>query len=502
MVNVLSMLLGFVIGIATAAGVYRLFRRAAVVRRLVRLRKSPRRKVKPGRAAGLLELGLGDTEVVPEPAPEDRPLELPAAETLRERVPEPVDRLVDDQPPGTEVLAATPAGHDLVVQGSGTPLRQADPATEVLVAADPPSSRKALAEWQATPDAEGGEQRRRVATTLAWLRGTDDFLLSRASTVLGRSSQCDIVLSGDRVSRRHCVISQIEEDWWLEAFPTSNGTSLNGHEVSPGRPVRLRNGDEVCLGGTEVLSLVVPHDRAGELCFDAFGDSVIGGRRKNEDAFFVDCSVVAVADGVGGRPAGAVAAQMAVNGVRHAGPDQDLAMTAANLNRAIRARGAGDVLATGLATTLDVAVLRPHGTRFRVEGLHVGDGTVLLQTEAGISRLVRPHATQGFALAGRRDPVAKGRLLRAVGLSDSVRPDHWEKIASVGQRFVLATDGLVGSLGTERLEEALLASRAEPPRECVANLLAMAKQVGAADNVTVAVADVVEERKQGQPWLA
>ncbi|MGW5746438.1 FHA domain-containing protein [Amycolatopsis sp. NPDC003861] len=493
MVNVLSVLIGFVAGIATTICTLTLFRHTTAAGRPVRSREHRGRKTRTRRR----ELALAEAEAVPEPLPGERPLALPAAESLRQLERERADRIDDGEPPGTEVLAAAPPGTELVVRDSAAPLRPADPATEVLVAADLQPSRKAVAEQPASPVAEGGEQRRRVATTLAWLRGTDDFLLSRASTVIGRSSQCDIVLGGDRVSRRHCVISQIEDDWWLEAFPTSNGTSLNGQAVSPGRPVRLRNGDEVCLGGAEVLSLVVPRDRAGELCFDAFGDSVIGSRRKNEDAFFADFSVVAVADGVGGRPAGAVAARMAVDGVRHAGPEQDLAMTAANLNRAIRARGADDVLATGLATTLDVAMLRPHGTRFRVEGLHVGDGTVLLQTEAGISRLVQPHATQGFALAGRRDPVAKGRLLRAVGLTDSVQPDHWEKIAAVGQRFVLATDGLVGSLGAERLEEVLLAARDEPPRECVATLLAMVGQVGAADNVTVVVADVIEERKQG-----
>jgi len=334
-----------------------------------------------------------------------------------------------------------------------------------------------------------------VAPSLAWLRGSGDFLLSRVTTVIGRSSTCDIVLDGDLVSRKHCVISNDGQDWWLEPLETQNGTHLNDRPLPPYQPARLHNGDRIGLGGAMEFTLVVPQSEQGgrRLIFQAFGHSVIGGRRANEDAYHFGPEMIAVADGVGGRPAGALAARLAITGAKNAGPKQDLTRTAREINNAIRVRGEKDVMATGLATTLDVAVLRKRLRGYRVEGLHIGDGTVLLQADTEPVSLVRAHSSEhsaALALPGK-DRRGTGRLLRAVGLAETIEPDCWERTAERGQRYVLASDGLLNALGPAVLHNALVQLRPSHPRECVQRLLDLACQADAADNVTLVVADVI-----------
>ena len=43
------------------------------------------------------------------------------------------------------------------------------------------------------------------------------------------------------------------------------------------------------------------------------------------------------------------------------------------------------------------------------------------------------------------------RLLRAVGFADEVDPDEWQEAAEIGQRFLVASDGLIKSLGEKAL---------------------------------------------------
>jgi serine/threonine protein phosphatase PrpC len=183
-----------------------------------------------------------------------------------------------------------------------------------------------------------------------------------------------------------------------------------------------------------------------------------------------------------------LAASLAIDGVRSAGPSQNLAHTLQELNAEIRARGEDDVMAHGLATTLDVAILRKRLGRYRVEGMHVGDGTVLIQEDIEPMNLVQTHSVAGPALP---TGVAGAQLLRAVGLEHSLEPDSWKRVAKRGQRYVLASDGLVNALGPNRLHSALVHLRSRQPRECVHMLLDVAVKAGAPDNVTVIVADVI-----------
>ena len=64
--------------------------------------------------------------------------------------------------------------------------------------------------------------------------------------VLGRSSNCDILLEDKTVSGRHARLSYHHGQWWLEDLASTNGTFLNDEPVNTA--VVLTNGDQIRCG--------------------------------------------------------------------------------------------------------------------------------------------------------------------------------------------------------------------------------------------------------------
>lgn len=73
--------------------------------------------------------------------------------------------------------------------------------------------------------------------------------LSSRRCVLGRSSDCDVVVDADSVSRRHARILMLGRHFYVEDLGSSNGTIVN-NEVVHGR-VRLSEGDKIRLSPVE-----------------------------------------------------------------------------------------------------------------------------------------------------------------------------------------------------------------------------------------------------------
>lgn len=64
-------------------------------------------------------------------------------------------------------------------------------------------------------------------------------------SVLGRSSECDVVLQDRSISRKHAVIVCQETHWFLQDLGSTNGVHKDGKRVER---VELRDGDEFQLG--------------------------------------------------------------------------------------------------------------------------------------------------------------------------------------------------------------------------------------------------------------
>ena len=66
--------------------------------------------------------------------------------------------------------------------------------------------------------------------------------------VIGRKKTVDVVLDDQRVSREHAMIRREGENYFLYDLDSANGTMLNNVPVS--RPIRLKDGDRIQIGGT------------------------------------------------------------------------------------------------------------------------------------------------------------------------------------------------------------------------------------------------------------
>jgi hypothetical protein len=68
-------------------------------------------------------------------------------------------------------------------------------------------------------------------------------------TVIGRSRDCDVVVSDPNVSRRHAEVRRGEDGWSVADLDSTNGVKVNGRRVdhSP-----LRPGDRIRLGVTDL----------------------------------------------------------------------------------------------------------------------------------------------------------------------------------------------------------------------------------------------------------
>ena len=71
------------------------------------------------------------------------------------------------------------------------------------------------------------------------------YSLNRQSITVGRTTQNDVLLASNTVSRQHCRIDWADGHYRLEDLRSSNGTRLNGAEV---QTAQLHHGDLIELG--------------------------------------------------------------------------------------------------------------------------------------------------------------------------------------------------------------------------------------------------------------
>src|SRR5580658_6852455 len=70
--------------------------------------------------------------------------------------------------------------------------------------------------------------------------------------IVGRSSDLDMVLVEDMVSRKHARIAMQSDQIWIEDLGSTNGTFVNGEKI---KRARLKEGDRVLIG-TSILKLI------------------------------------------------------------------------------------------------------------------------------------------------------------------------------------------------------------------------------------------------------
>lgn len=223
-------------------------------------------------------------------------------------------------------------------------------------------------------------------------------------------------------------------------------------------------------------------------------------RPANQDAVHAGPRLLAVADGYG--PAGGPAAAAALEALR---PLDDADLTpddvltaleeaARRAHRAVRALAApdsGTAPGTEAGTTL-TALLRA-GSRLAL--LHIGDSRAYVLRDSGLFRITHDHSlVQSLIDEGRLTPEEapahpqRALLQRALdGSRDTATPDLDLLDARPGERYLLCTDGLTTVLPPGTLQTTL--ATAATPDQAVHDLIALAREAGAPDNIGCVVAE-------------
>ena len=198
-------------------------------------------------------------------------------------------------------------------------------------------------------------------------------------------------------------------------------------------------------------------------------------RSRNEDALLArpERGVLAVADGLGGHPAGDVASLTALSSVDGSGlgadaSEDDLRAVAAAAHQAVLDAAAAEPGRTGMGTTLVLAAVQDASALV----LHVGDSRAYqLVPEGGLSAITEDHGLHGY-------------LTQALGLDREIAPDVARVACPPGTRLLLCTDGLTNMVDDAAVAELLGRGSA---RDACDALVEAALDAGGVDNVTVVV---------------
>lgn len=108
---------------------------------------------------------------------------------------------------------------------------------------------------------EGGPSKRYALRFISGKYQGGEFPLNpNREIVIGRSSELDMVLVEDMVSRKHAKISVSDDQIVIQDLGSTNGTFVNGERI---KKTRLRENDRI-LVGTSILKLIEVDTTKGE----------------------------------------------------------------------------------------------------------------------------------------------------------------------------------------------------------------------------------------------
>jgi pSer/pThr/pTyr-binding forkhead associated (FHA) protein len=108
---------------------------------------------------------------------------------------------------------------------------------------------------------EGGPSKRYALRFISGKYQGGEFPLNpNREIVIGRSSELDMVLVEDMVSRKHAKISVSDDQIVIQDLGSTNGTFVNGERI---KKTRLRENDRI-LVGTSILKLIEVDTSKGE----------------------------------------------------------------------------------------------------------------------------------------------------------------------------------------------------------------------------------------------
>ncbi|MBA2241249.1 MAG: Stp1/IreP family PP2C-type Ser/Thr phosphatase, partial [Solirubrobacterales bacterium] len=214
-------------------------------------------------------------------------------------------------------------------------------------------------------------------------------------------------------------------------------------------------------------------------------------RTANEDSFFVDSPLFAVADGMGGAQAGEVASRTAVESIhpgerRDAAPETYLREIVATANGRINQLATSDSNLAGMGTTFTVALVDED----EVSIAHVGDSRAYRYRDGELTRLTSDHSlVEELRREGRlteeqaEEHPQRSIITRALGPEPEVEIDTMTYRARAGDIYLICSDGLTTMIREPRIAEELEGDA--DLRATVKALVRAANEAGGRDNITV-----------------
>lgn len=205
----------------------------------------------------------------------------------------------------------------------------------------------------------------------------------------------------------------------------------------------------------------------------SFATDIGKARKKNEDAFgYFQDEFFVIADGLGGLPAGEVAAQLAVEtAVEVYQESRNLKRAFEMANHEIYRQARENPAYFGMATTLVGAVIE--GKFLTVA--NVGDSRAYLIQDSLINQITIDHG------------LGMGVVTRVLGINPEVKTDIFKKDMEKGDLLLLCTDGLHGVLSDEETCKILktTGSSKKALKIKTKELIGAANTAGGLDNITV-----------------
>ena len=222
-------------------------------------------------------------------------------------------------------------------------------------------------------------------------------------------------------------------------------------------------------------------------------------RGNNEDSVYAGPRLLALADGMGGHAAGEVASQLVISAISPLDNDQpghnlldEMRRRIDSGNDLIRDAIYENPNLDGMGTTL-VAMLFD-GPKMGMAS--VGDSRAYLLRDGELHQITRDDSfVQDLVDEGRITPEEasvhpKRSLITNALMGGECRPHLTIREVAVGDRYLICSDGLSDPVSFSTIATTMAQGT---PQECADRLIDLALRSGGPDNVTLIVADVVED---------
>jgi serine/threonine protein phosphatase PrpC len=227
-------------------------------------------------------------------------------------------------------------------------------------------------------------------------------------------------------------------------------------------------------------------------------------RRRNEDDYVVEPPLFAIADGMGGAQAGELASSLAAGAVREdegaeGSGERRVTELIQEANRRVYQRSSQDAAASGMGTTMTVALVADGNVVFG----HVGDSRAYLIRDGKLEQLTEDHSLVAeLVRSGKLSPEEaethpqRSVITRALGTDPDVDVDTFSIESTPGDVFMLCSDGL-----TSMVEDDVILRTIEKNRDNLQGaakaLIRAANKGGGEDNITVIFFEIGDDH--GEP---